>query len=749
MKQIIMLTILALLCAMVYGVGIGEITSFTNGKMLFEHDEYDGQLLIYENRLITQNMYSIQEFEMLPDGHLERISFFENKLNLSVFSTIEEDKYYHVWMSEAYMTFFLTVYDLSVKPMQMLINMNTGVEREYICSYFFTDEHLVLSDSVYERSMLINKNTFTIDGYIDGLDGSYMRKIGNYLLIPATNVSGYLGWTLMFYKINDIYNNDIELISTLIVPDLAQGLIDIIVEDSIITIAAVEGIAIIDIEDIYNPILLHEVETPLFNHGTLLTDDYLFTINNNAIISIYKKNISENYILEHTINNHTSTLYNKRLLQYVPPYLYANRGRSLNVYDISNNYQEVFTLGNYLHDTVIAPLNNDLYYVVTDRFYNYAKIYSLFENELVCTLEYDPPEKELYRNWFVDFDIIDDMLYAFIGTLEGGFLGIYRIEDKEAQLISKTYIGGAPNHFKLIQNRLYFSELSDMVTLVYDLVDNELIYHGSFPGIINHDYNTPKNVILNYFNNNLYLRDVFDYTEYTMLPMPSESMLAMVSIDDNYFLTHYFSGTSAINKRQAIYKYSAENTFLNVHQDLFGYSLFTHGGYIVNAVQGGNTEEKAYISSYYKISNGELVQIGEKYDERNVSISYIFPERHKMYQLAGSGVWEYDMQYTVSEVEKVEDRVETSGLRGNYPNPFNPNTRISFFVASKGQVQIDVFNIRGQKIKSLVNDFYNVGHHNVTWNGTDDNGSVVSSGVYLYRMQIGDFSETRRMVMMK
>ncbi|MCL2065629.1 MAG: C25 family cysteine peptidase [Candidatus Cloacimonetes bacterium] len=88
-------------------------------------------------------------------------------------------------------------------------------------------------------------------------------------------------------------------------------------------------------------------------------------------------------------------------------------------------------------------------------------------------------------------------------------------------------------------------------------------------------------------------------------------------------------------------------------------------------------------------------------------------------------------------------------LKGNYPNPFNPSTTISFDLANEGHVRIDVFNIRGQRIRVLTNDFFPVGSHNIDWNGQDENGHDVSSGVYFYRMSSNDSNDVRRMVLLK
>lgn len=77
-------------------------------------------------------------------------------------------------------------------------------------------------------------------------------------------------------------------------------------------------------------------------------------------------------------------------------------------------------------------------------------------------------------------------------------------------------------------------------------------------------------------------------------------------------------------------------------------------------------------------------------------------------------------------------------LKGNYPNPFNPVTEISFSLSSAGDVKLEIFNIMGQKVATVVDEFMHAGQHTVQW----DAGSF-SSGVYFYRLTAGDFAETR------
>lgn len=92
--------------------------------------------------------------------------------------------------------------------------------------------------------------------------------------------------------------------------------------------------------------------------------------------------------------------------------------------------------------------------------------------------------------------------------------------------------------------------------------------------------------------------------------------------------------------------------------------------------------------------------------------------------------------------------VETR-LYGNHPNPFNPVTAIRFSLKNQSRTRLAIYNVRGQMIRLLTNDTLPAGHHQVVWDGTDDRGNGVSSGVYLYRLEADGKSESRRMLLLK
>ncbi len=88
-------------------------------------------------------------------------------------------------------------------------------------------------------------------------------------------------------------------------------------------------------------------------------------------------------------------------------------------------------------------------------------------------------------------------------------------------------------------------------------------------------------------------------------------------------------------------------------------------------------------------------------------------------------------------------------LDQNYPNPFNAATAISFSLRETGHVRLVIYDILGRKVRHLIDDRLPAGYHTVNWNGKDDHGKPVASGLYFYRLAAGEFAETKKMVLMK
>ena len=108
---------------------------------------------------------------------------------------------------------------------------------------------------------------------------------------------------------------------------------------------------------------------------------------------------------------------------------------------------------------------------------------------------------------------------------------------------------------------------------------------------------------------------------------------------------------------------------------------------------------------------------------------------------AGSAEW--DMEEVAREIPNA------NYLAANQPNPFNPNTTIRFGLLEAGSVELIIFDILGQKVRTLIRDHYPAGDHLVIWDGRNDLGHPVASGVYFYRLVNPGFKQVRKMMLIK
>jgi hypothetical protein len=108
--------------------------------------------------------------------------------------------------------------------------------------------------------------------------------------------------------------------------------------------------------------------------------------------------------------------------------------------------------------------------------------------------------------------------------------------------------------------------------------------------------------------------------------------------------------------------------------------------------------------------------------------------------LEGEELWNDDVSWEIPAA---------ATLIGNYPNPFNPSTTFRYGLSEPDQVTLKVYNTLGQLVRTVVNDFQGEGYHEAVWDGRNESGAMVASGIYVYRITAGSFMETKRMILMK
>jgi hypothetical protein len=91
----------------------------------------------------------------------------------------------------------------------------------------------------------------------------------------------------------------------------------------------------------------------------------------------------------------------------------------------------------------------------------------------------------------------------------------------------------------------------------------------------------------------------------------------------------------------------------------------------------------------------------------------------------------------------------TEFLLTNYPNPFNPQTTIAYQLKSPGNVKLAIYNTKGQLVKELLHENQTAGPHSVFWDGRDNLGKKVSSGILFYKLNVGSYSQTKKMILLK
>jgi len=113
-----------------------------------------------------------------------------------------------------------------------------------------------------------------------------------------------------------------------------------------------------------------------------------------------------------------------------------------------------------------------------------------------------------------------------------------------------------------------------------------------------------------------------------------------------------------------------------------------------------------------------------------------------------AGFWSIWLQLSgLSDIPLPEPLVDQ--LFQNFPNPFNPLTTIRYSVAEENRVRIAIYNVRGECMRILVNEYRTPGWYQVVWDGKNDGGRVVASGVYFCTLRVGDFGSSQKMLLLK
>jgi len=217
-------------------------------------------------------------------------------------------------------------------------------------------------------------------------------------------------------------------------------------------------------------------------------------------------------------------------------------------------------------------------------------------------------------------------------------------------------------------------------------------------------------------------------------------------------------------------------TDLTTDIDIYVYDNFVDGtlSTLLGSKLNSSFAEAGYhsvaLDAPIQLTNGEDFYVAVKF----TNSSFIYPivadnqtptEISTTY-ISGNGTSWYDLgtdgtpsdvgiraRATLTLAQSIDDKAITTPndfvLSQNYPNPFNSATTIDYSIPRQSRVTIDIYNLLGQKVKSLINEIIPAGNYTAIWDGTDSNNRSVSSGVYYYRISAGDMTDTKKLVLMK
>ena len=198
----------------------------------------------------------------------------------------------------------------------------------------------------------------------------------------------------------------------------------------------------------------------------------------------------------------------------------------------------------------------------------------------------------------------------------------------------------------------------------------------------------------------------------------------------NSYVTGHFEGTAIFGSTSLI---SCSGSY-----DVFAAKMDVNGNWLYATKAGGNGSDYGSSIALDSVRNSYVT--GRFYETATFGSA-------SLTSFGSQDIFVAKLNSSVSADSEIYPDVN---ILSNYPNPFNPTTRIHYSIIEKSNVRISVFNIKGQLVKSLINGQQNPGDYSVIWNGKDDNANNVSTGIYFYKLNVnGEEKAMRKCLLIK
>jgi len=580
-------------------------------------------------------------------------------------------------------------------------------EMEYVGQIISDFHHIVVNDNLLLRqdglTFYIEQynppDEFEVIGVIDVSaysDGNY--PFDHFKVINDTILSAVNFRNITFWDISDITNW--QYLSRYTLPENINmsGNKQYVITDENAIIFDSYLLRLLDISDISNPILVDSIEHNMESSGQAC--DYY---SDNIYVGTFNDGI-QHYKIENNTVEYVDSYYEH--IRFFIGDIYENK---LIISTVIGNYY-LFDLEDPINSVELGEWFNEIQFLIIHKQGGWMVLKN-FEEYTFEIYDISDLENPILSNslsmtnygcpWtFCFIDESDPNSFYLCNYLTNTFWKFDISESGEPVQLFEYLLPSTPEGIAIINSIAYATYGEDIYNL---LVINGL--NENEPYIANEIYNFTENKYLD--NQEGYLTTIAQYA--------SSSTAQVFQLEDPLQPELYF--TPPWGERI----------------EIEGNLIFAKLNHIVGVYENrpNCTEPIAIFNGLNSIYSINLIE--------HEGINYLITN-----EMANIGLFEYTYVPSSAEDELPKPKFTLS----NYPNPFNPETTIQFNLIADCDVQIDIYNIKGQKINSIVNEQFLKGEHTIIWNGEDESGKTVSSGVYLYKLKVNGRVETVKKCML-
>ncbi|MBW6515203.1 MAG: T9SS type A sorting domain-containing protein [Candidatus Cloacimonetes bacterium] len=768
MKKTLLVIYLLYLAVTLLTYDIPDISTIEYHSDIYRvNSYYESSIVIIDDRLFIDSKYAFEEYSIHDNGELELLSYEIYNYNYSVTPLVAYgNTIYQVLVNveDLSSTLKSIIRALEITGDSIIETNSLEIIDPWHCIFNLqlNDDYIFYNMTGSIHTHVIDRETFEpITNNL--LTGGYFAVNNDLLFMQMINYpdSTYVS----IQDISDV-NNPVEL-SRIYSNDTELNRYEFV--DDLLIILKNTRVILVDISDHDNPVILSIIEDfphlPSHNafNNALIYEDYLIIMNDSSMLYVFDLNNPYSPVLLNTYIDDDSLQCIKKPLIVNNNYLYFGRQKKGIAKIDLNHFPDTITVNDILKNKHIGTrflldkyflftVNGDLYY------------FDINEESEIIQLSDDLFHHRFYA---ANDSLFFNVLMNIESTEENYNLRIYRYDDDSIEYISDYSLENIhptipwiywKDPYLLVRKDMEESYWVLSINDEYELIDEATIYipNSSISKILNHkDVGPPDYLYVYCFTTNRIL--IFDYqAPYHLL---HEFNISLYGNYNNSLMFHedllvlYKQPTGHdMSVSVGLYHHSFPD-FIEEIEFLSFPPVFIHQFTNLNIFYMANF---LFTSrDFYSFDYSGMHYLGSyQFDTTYAYYIDFIPELSKLYvsdaDAASSYIRRYNLEFTSSTDENVIQIPLKTSLAQNYPNPFNPETTIKFILEREGEVLLEIYNIKGQRVKTLVDEQRDAGEHQVIWNGLDDRNRQMPSGIYFYQM-ITDcgYREVRKIALIK